>query len=220
MQARAGRGTPLFAIDRRSQRGQESGRRDTPKASNSRQQLKPIVRIRWLRRWQRQARHSSTGSGRLFFDEQLCFRTPGAWRWAFTPIIREMARSTINDPQALMGQRKTDIIEDVRSAIARNDLLRAKRLEQTFRAKNGPTLEALEALSWLARGTLNAGRVREAVAFAQQAHRLATHRAKRLVLDEEPPFANGAWHFDRGLGTSNGTAGGPHPGSTVSEGAV
>ena len=98
-----------------------------------------------------------------------------------------MAQSALNNP--VRGHGKTDIIEAVRSAITRNDFLRAKRLEQTFRAKNGSTPEALEALSWLARGTLNARRLREAVEYAQQAHRLGVRRLKRASLDSEPHLA-------------------------------
>src|SRR5574340_824952 len=80
---------------------------------------------------------------------------------------------------------KADVVEAVRSVVARKDLSAAKRMAQEFRAKNGPTPEALAALSWLARGALNAGRVQDAAAFAREVHRLATRQTKQLDLAEE-----------------------------------
>ena len=84
---------------------------------------------------------------------------------------------------------QTNIIGAMRSALARRDLLQAKHLAQEFCASNGPTPEALEALSWLARGSLNAGRVQHAADFARAVHRLATQQAKQLDLAGEPHLA-------------------------------
>jgi len=49
---------------------------------------------------------------------------------------------------------QTSVVADVRAAIGRNDLAAATALVRTFRADRGTTPEALEALSWVARGTL------------------------------------------------------------------
>jgi thiol-disulfide isomerase/thioredoxin len=111
-----------------------------------------------------------------------------AMRRAFAAIIiREVVRSTLNSRVTELG--KADIIAAVRSAIVTNDLLRAMRLAQGFRDRNGATPEALEALSWVARGALNARRLDEAVEYAQQTHRLGVRRLKRASLDFEPHLA-------------------------------
>jgi len=88
-----------------------------------------------------------------------------------------------------MMRGQTNIIGAVRSAVAGHGLLRAKHLAQEFCANKGPAPEALEALSWLARGSLNAGRVQNAAAFAQEVHRLAARQAKQLDLAKEPHLA-------------------------------
>ena len=84
---------------------------------------------------------------------------------------------------------QTNIIGAVRSAVARHDLSRARHLAQEFYANKGPTPEALEALSWLARGSLNVGRVQNAAMFSQEVYRLAVRQAKQLDVAEEPHLA-------------------------------
>jgi thiol-disulfide isomerase/thioredoxin len=98
-------------------------------------------------------------------------------------------------PPAVARQVDTDIIAAVRSALGTNDLSRAKRLVQSFRDENGTTPEALEALSWVARGMIAAHRLREALAYAREAHRLAVRRLKRASLDSDP-------HLGAALGAS------------------
>jgi thiol-disulfide isomerase/thioredoxin len=92
-------------------------------------------------------------------------------------------------PLAVARQVDTGIVAAVRSALRGNDLSGAKRLVQSFRDENGTTPEALEALSWVARGLLTGHRVREASEYAREAHRLAVRYLKRASLDSEPHLA-------------------------------
>lgn len=92
-------------------------------------------------------------------------------------------------PPPVAKQRATDIIAAVRAALARDDYLKAKRLAEGFRDRNGATPEALEALSWIARGALAAHRLREALEYARQTHRLAVRHLRRASLDSEPRLA-------------------------------
>ncbi len=86
------------------------------------------------------------------------------------------------------------VIQDVRSALARNDFAAARKAVADYRAEHGVTAEMLEALSWLGRGALAAARYQEADEYAEETRRLALELLKTRPLDQDRhlPIALGA----------------------------
>jgi thiol-disulfide isomerase/thioredoxin len=86
------------------------------------------------------------------------------------------------------------IVDEVRSAIARDDFALAETKIAAYRTANGVTPEMLEALSWLGRGELAAGNLDKAEAYAVETHRLVLEQLKTRPLDAEKhlPIALGA----------------------------
>lgn len=105
-------------------------------------------------------------------------------RWLTVLFLLELFLS------AAAGQ----VIGDVREAIDNQDFARAARAIQAYRAKQGVTPELLEALSWMARGELDAKQYAEAERYAAETRRLAVAAlAKRKIDDERHlPIALGA----------------------------
>jgi thiol-disulfide isomerase/thioredoxin len=90
--------------------------------------------------------------------------------------------------------QKQDLIAEVRSLIAKNDFATAEQALRAYAKDKGWTPEALEAISWMARGNLAANRLDEANRFAYETERLATAALEKRQLDAEPrlPIALGA----------------------------
>jgi len=65
------------------------------------------------------------------------------------------------------------LTDDVRESAARRDLAAAERAVHAYQTQHGATPELAEALSWLARGELDAGRLAQADAHAAEARRVA-----------------------------------------------
>jgi len=86
------------------------------------------------------------------------------------------------------------LIQDVQQAVARNDFAHAESYIQAHRTQNGVTSEMLEALSWIARGALNARKYDLAEKYAQQTHDLTVKELRKGPLDRDPylPIALGA----------------------------
>ena len=86
------------------------------------------------------------------------------------------------------------VIGDVREAVEESDLARADRYIQNYRSKNGATPEFLEALSWLARGALDAKQYEQAERYAAETRKLALQKLAGRKMDEERhlPIALGA----------------------------
>jgi thiol-disulfide isomerase/thioredoxin len=95
---------------------------------------------------------------------------------------------------AAPGRAASDVIKEVRAAIARSDFAAAESVLSQYRAEQGTTPEALEALSWLGRGALAAGDRDRAEAYARQTHQLALEALKQRPIDAEThlPIALGA----------------------------
>lgn len=87
-----------------------------------------------------------------------------------------------------------NIIGDVRDAIAHNDFKRGAEFIQTYRAANGVTPEMLEALSWMARGSLAAKNLDQAEHYSRETYELSLAQLKKHPLDQERylPIAVGA----------------------------
>ena len=87
-----------------------------------------------------------------------------------------------------------NLVNDVRVAIEHNDFARGAELIRSYRAANGATPEAIQALSWMARGELAAKQVDAAEKYAEETYRLSREALKKRPLDQEPllPIALGA----------------------------
>ena len=86
------------------------------------------------------------------------------------------------------------IIDDVRDATTRNDFTQAKAALDAYQAQHGVGPEYLEALSWMARGSLAANQLDSAETYARQTERLSRQQLYNRKLDAEPhlPIALGA----------------------------
>jgi thiol-disulfide isomerase/thioredoxin len=86
------------------------------------------------------------------------------------------------------------VIEDVRGALAQNNFTAAEAELQSYRAQQGVTAEYLEALSWMARGSLAGNQLDHAESYAKQTETLALQQLQKRALDAEPhlPIALGA----------------------------
>ena len=86
------------------------------------------------------------------------------------------------------------IIGDVRDAIAEGNFPHAERYVASYRAQTGVTPELLEALSWLARGALDAKQYDQADRYAAETRKLALQQLATRKIDDERhlPIALGA----------------------------
>ena len=79
----------------------------------------------------------------------------------------------------------SQVIGDVRDAVDSHNLARADRAIQTARAANGVTPELLEAISWLARGEMDAKQYDQAERHAAEVRKLALEVLAKRRLDDE-----------------------------------
>jgi thiol-disulfide isomerase/thioredoxin len=86
------------------------------------------------------------------------------------------------------------LVNDVRSLLAHHDLAAADRLVRTYEAQAGATPEAAAALSWLARGSLDARDYDRADSYASDARKLTDQILRTRKLESDPwlPIALGA----------------------------
>ena len=86
------------------------------------------------------------------------------------------------------------LVNDVRSLVARDDFAAAERAVRSYEAQAGGTPEAAAALSWLARGELEARHYDRAEAYAGEARKLTDQLLQTHRLDSDPwlPVALGA----------------------------
>jgi thiol-disulfide isomerase/thioredoxin len=86
------------------------------------------------------------------------------------------------------------LVNDVRGLIAQHDFAGAERAVQSYRAQAGATAELAAALSWLARGALDAKRYDQAESYAAETRKLALDllRTHQLDGDRWLPTALGA----------------------------
>ena len=89
---------------------------------------------------------------------------------------------------------KQDVIAEVRALIGKSDFAAAEQTVRAFAKDKGWTPEALEAISWMARGNLAAKRLDEANRFAYETERLSLAALEKRQFDAEPrlPIALGA----------------------------
>jgi thiol-disulfide isomerase/thioredoxin len=72
----------------------------------------------------------------------------------------------------------TDIVADVRAAMSNGGWIKGQATLGVFRSAHGDTPEALDALSWVARGALSAGELVKALQFADEARARASEILK------------------------------------------
>ncbi len=86
------------------------------------------------------------------------------------------------------------IVEDVRIALAQNNLAAAESELEYYRNQRGVTPEYLEAYSWIGRVALDQGQYEKAAANTKQVKTLSLEQLKKRPLDAEPhlPMALGA----------------------------
>jgi thiol-disulfide isomerase/thioredoxin len=86
------------------------------------------------------------------------------------------------------------VVAYVRVSLRNGDLASAEAMAKQYRRLNGNTPEALEALSWVARGQLSAGHADEAIQQAEDIQRSSQAALSTRTLDSEPhlPLALGA----------------------------
>jgi thiol-disulfide isomerase/thioredoxin len=86
------------------------------------------------------------------------------------------------------------LVNDVRGLIARHDFAAAERAARTYQAQAGATSELAAALSWLARGALDAKRFDQAESYASETRTLALELLGTRQLDGDRwlPTALGA----------------------------
>ena len=73
----------------------------------------------------------------------------------------------------LVSSAFAGIVDDVRTAISRNDLAATDRLVQAYRRAHGADSELAAAISWQARGALAAKNLDRAAAYADQTRQMA-----------------------------------------------
>ncbi|MGD9906277.1 MAG: thioredoxin fold domain-containing protein [Vicinamibacterales bacterium] len=97
-------------------------------------------------------------------------------------------------PAPAAAAKAPSIIADVRAAIAKGDFASGEAQLDAYRASRGVTPDALEALSWLGRGALAAGRLDQAENYALETYDLCLEALKTRAMDAEPrlPIAIGA----------------------------
>ena len=82
------------------------------------------------------------------------------------------------------------IVEDVRFALARNDLQTAANMLAAYRAQRGLDAEYADALSWFGRAELASGDLDQANKAAQETQKLAIQLLNNSQLDLQPHLAN------------------------------
>src|SRR5580658_568262 len=78
------------------------------------------------------------------------------------------------------------LITDVRESLARGDAARAAETIRAYRASKGVTPEAVEALSWMARGELAQKNLVQADKYAQETYKLSQDQLKTHPLLRDP----------------------------------
>lgn len=83
----------------------------------------------------------------------------------------------------------SQVINDVKTATAQRDFLASETVVSRYHAAQGNTPELAEAVSWEARGALNAGEYERALNYAKQTRHLVAEQLPRHPLDSEEHLA-------------------------------
>ncbi len=78
------------------------------------------------------------------------------------------------------------IITEVRAELAQGQVAQADARMKAYQAQHGVTPEGLEALSWMARGTLALRQTDKAETYANETEKLVIEHLKKQALDSDP----------------------------------
>jgi thiol-disulfide isomerase/thioredoxin len=95
---------------------------------------------------------------------------------------------------AALAFAQTDLVDNVREQLMRNNVSAADSQLQTYKSQHGITPEYLEALSWMARGAAMTKQWDQAATYATETRTLCEQQLTKRKLDAEPhlPIALGA----------------------------
>ena len=82
------------------------------------------------------------------------------------------------------------IVDDVRFALARNDLQTASNMLAAYRSQRGVDAEYVDALSWVGRAALGTGDLEQANKTAQETQKLVLQLLTNSKLDSQPHLSN------------------------------
>ena len=83
----------------------------------------------------------------------------------------------------LLALAQSQLVDEVRTSIARNDFQTAAQIVQSYQSQRGETPELAEAVSWLARGELARSKYDAADQYAKNAYTLATKQLAGRSVD-------------------------------------
>lgn len=132
---------------------------------------------------------------KALFPRTTARRWPVSFRWALVGLVAAFScLGQTSIPPSYGQPQPSRIVLYVQAALAQGELAQATALVAQYRRLNGDTPDALEALSWLARGQLAMGHPDEAYTEAAEVERSATAALGTRSLDQEPhlPLALGA----------------------------
>ncbi|MGO9087340.1 MAG: redoxin family protein [Candidatus Sulfotelmatobacter sp.] len=95
---------------------------------------------------------------------------------------------------ALTASAWAGIVDDVRTALMRNNFSAAESELDSYRTQRGITAEYVEGYSWLGRAALDQQQYEQAAAYAKQTKAMVLEQLKQRSLDADPhlPLALGA----------------------------
>jgi len=97
-------------------------------------------------------------------------------------------------PALLVAATNPDLVADVRTLIAHDNFAAAEKQIAEVQSRSGASPEVVEAISWLSRGSLAAGKLDAADRYATESRTLALRllRTRKLDSEEHLPLALGA----------------------------
>ena len=98
--------------------------------------------------------------------------------WVFTKRLSIVLLTTV-----LLALAQSQLIDEVRTSIARNDFHTAAEIVQSYQSQRGATPELAEAISWLARGELARSNYDAADQYAKSGYTLATQQLAGRSVD-------------------------------------
>lgn len=98
--------------------------------------------------------------------------------WVFTKRLSVVLLATV-----LLALAQSQLIDEVRTLIARNNFQAAAEIIQSYQSQHGATPELAEAISWLARGELARSNYDPADHYAKSGYTLATQQLAGRSVD-------------------------------------
>ena len=109
-------------------------------------------------------------------------------RLRFTGRSKTVSRPVLALALAALALLRGDVLSDARTALANGNFARAEAVVQADLARRGSDPEALEALSWIGRTYLAAGKLDDAERFASQTYQLCMTAKARHGIESNPHY--------------------------------